>query len=114
LAPSASIGHREKIRAPSQRTQALGGTNAKAHASTRTQQSTGFFACHYLVLHFQESFLSTSTVLTSTTNSNMDNALLGMASTANNNTEDALVDSSPPGAQADDDHVQIVGSPQAI
>ncbi len=43
----------------------------------------------------------------------MDNAL-GMASTANNNTEDALVDSSPPGAQADDDHVQIVSSPQAI
>ena len=44
----------------------------------------------------------------------MDNALLGMASNANNNTEDALVDSSPPGAQADDDHVQIVGSPRAI
>jgi hypothetical protein len=43
----------------------------------------------------------------------MDNALLGMALTANNNTEDALVDSSPPGAQADDDHVQIVGSPRA-
>jgi hypothetical protein len=106
--------HRERIRVPSQHAQALGGTNAKAHASTRTQQSTGFFACHYFVLDFQGSFLSTSTVLTSTTSSNIDNALLGMASTANNNTEDALDDSSSPGAQADDDHVQIVGSPRAI
>jgi hypothetical protein len=62
---------------------------------------------------FQGSFLSSSTVSTSTTSSNMDNAL-GMASSANNNTEDALADSSPPGAQADDDHVHIVGSTQAI
>ncbi len=43
----------------------------------------------------------------------MDNAH-GMASTANNNTEDALVDSSPSGAQADDNDGQIVGAPQAI
>ena len=58
---------------------------------------------------------STSTVLASTTNSNMDDAL-GMASTstANNNTKDALVDSSPPNAQSDDDDVEIVGSPPAI
>jgi hypothetical protein len=57
----------------------------------------------------------------------------GMASTPNNNTEDALVESSPIGAQAapddddlaklspigaqaypDDDDVQIVGAPRAI
>ena len=45
----------------------------------------------------------------------MDDAL-GMASTstANNNTKDALVDSSPPGAQSDDDDVEIVGLPPAI
>ncbi len=43
----------------------------------------------------------------------MDNAL-SIALTANNNTEDDLVDSSPPGAQADDDDVQIVGAPRAI
>jgi hypothetical protein len=43
----------------------------------------------------------------------MDDALV-MPSTANNNTEDALVDPSPPGSQADDDDVQIVGVPPAI
>ena len=44
----------------------------------------------------------------------MDNALV-MASTANNNTEDALVDSSHPSTQTDEDEVQIVvGAPRAI
>ena len=45
----------------------------------------------------------------------MDYALvMASTSTANNNTKDALVDSSPPGAQSDDDDVEIVGSPRAI
>jgi hypothetical protein len=83
------------------------------HASTKTQQSTRVFVFHYFVLHFQGSFLLTSTVLTSTTSSNMDDALV-MVSTAINNIEDALVDPSPPGAQADDNDVQIVGVPPAI
>ena len=58
---------------------------------------------------------STSTVLASTTSSNMDDALV-MASTSSsiNNTEDALGDSSPPGTQADDNDVEIVGSPLVI
>ena len=58
---------------------------------------------------------STSTVLASTTSSNMDDALV-MASTSSsiNNTKDALGDSSPPGAQADDNDVEIVGSPLVI
>ncbi len=45
----------------------------------------------------------------------MDTAL-GMASIPDNNTEDALVESSPPGAQAApvEDDVQIVGAPRAI
>ena len=45
----------------------------------------------------------------------MDDALvMASTSTANNNTEDALVDSSPPGPQSDDDDVEIVGLPPAI
>jgi hypothetical protein len=43
----------------------------------------------------------------------MDDALV-MTSTANNNTEDALVGPSPPDTQADDNDVQIVGAPPAI
>jgi hypothetical protein len=43
----------------------------------------------------------------------MDDALV-MASTTNNNTEDAFVGPSPSGAQADDNDVQIVGVPPAI
>ena len=43
----------------------------------------------------------------------MDDALV-MASTANNNTENTVVDSSPLGTQANDDDVQIVGVPPAI
>lgn len=45
----------------------------------------------------------------------MDDALV-MASTSSsiNNTKDALGDSSPPGAQADDNDVEIVGSPLVI
>ncbi len=85
-----------------------------ACASTRTQQSMCFFDCHFFVLHFQGSFFSTSTVSTfNTTSSNMDSAL-GIASTPNNNTADALVESSPPGAQADPvgDDIQIVGAPE--
>ncbi len=31
------------------------GTKAKARARTRTQQSIGFFVCHFFVLHFQGS-----------------------------------------------------------
>ena len=54
-----------------------------------------------------ESILSTSTVSSFTNSSNMDT---DSATTPGNNTEDALVDSSPIGAQAapDDDDVQIV------
>ena len=45
----------------------------------------------------------------------MDTAL-GMASIPDNNTKDALVESSPPGAQSApvEDDIQIVGAPRAI
>jgi len=62
---------------------------------------------HNNQLIFSGIILSTSTVSTFTNSSNMDTDL---ATTPGNNTEDALVESSPIGAQAapDDDDVQIV------